>query len=167
MSVPKVRFSFRSSVHGTMPVVNVWEKLIPDPGLRDKLRAFYQIRVPPFVKRWGPALLLMAVIFAFSSIPSEEMPNLGVFDLSVKKLGHAIGYALLSLAYSRGLGRKTPRPFLLAWLMAILYAATDEFHQSFVHGRGSRITDVGVDAIGAGFSLLLVMFLSKKSAGEG
>ena len=145
-----------------MPDVNILEKLIPVPDLGDRFRAFYQTRVPPFVKRWGPALLLMAVIFAFSSIPSTEMPNLGAFDLSVKKLGHATGYALLSLAYRRGLGRRVQRPFLLAWLMAVLYAATDEFHQSFVPGRGSTMVDVGIDSFGAGFSLLLVLYLRKR-----
>ena len=49
--------------------------------------------------RWLPAVLMMAAIFGFSSIPSSEMPRFGLLDLLVKKGGHALGYALLALAF--------------------------------------------------------------------
>ena len=52
----------------------------------------------PFL-RWLPAVLVMAVIFVFSSIPSDELPNFGLWDLLVKKGGHVLGYGLLALAY--------------------------------------------------------------------
>ena len=98
------------------------------------------------LKNWLPALVMMVAIFAFSSIPSAEMPHFDQFDFSVKKLGHALGYALLAASYLRGLGK---RPWL-AWLMAILYAITDEFHQSFTPGRNPSIWDVIVfDNLGA------------------
>lgn len=106
--------------------------------------------------RWGPALLLMAVIFLFSSIPSKEMPNFGEFDLSFKKGGHMIGYALLAIAYLHGLRSTQPKAWTAAWLMAILYAITDEIHQSFVPGRGPWVVDVVIDAIGALIGLLAV-----------
>ena len=77
------------------------------------------------------------------------MPNFGAYDFSVKKLGHMTGYALLATFYLRGIGKTGWRAFAAAWLMAIAYAATDEFHQSFVAGRGSTIFDVGIDALGA------------------
>ncbi len=91
------------------------------------------------LKIWTPALLMMAIIFGFSSIPSEEMPGFGAFDFSVKKFGHAFGYGLLALANLRGLGGKRP---WLAWLMAVAFAATDEFHQSYVSGRNPSPWDV-------------------------
>jgi len=104
-------------------------------------------------------MLMMAVIFAFSSIPSKEIPGFGPFDLLVKKGGHATGYALLALANLRALGRNQggykTRTYIMAWLLAVLYSATDEFHQSFVPGRHSAITDVGIDALGAALGLLL------------
>jgi VanZ family protein len=106
------------------------------------------------VECWGPAFLVMAAIFGFSSLPSELVPDLGKLDLSVKKLGHALGYALLALAYARGIG---PRPWasVLAWLLAVLFAASDEFHQSFVPGRTARVFDIGIDSAGAGLGLIL------------
>ena len=102
---------------------------------------------------------MMAVIFSFSSIPSDEMLNFGLLDYIVKKGGHAIGYGLLGLSYLRGLKGENnpvePRWFYLAWAIATLYSATDEFHQSFVPGRHPAITDVMIDACGAALTLFL------------
>lgn len=81
----------------------------------------------------------MIIIFGLSSIPSQEMPKFGVFDFSIKKLGHALGYGLLALSYQHGLGWRRP---WLAWMMAVAYAATDEFHQSLVPGRNPSLVDV-------------------------
>ena len=90
---------------------------------------------------------MMVIIFGFSSIPSKEMPSFGGLDFSVKKFGHALGYGLLAAAYLRGLGGKR---HWLAWLMAILFALSDEFHQSFVPGRNPSLWDVFLfDNLGA------------------
>lgn len=91
------------------------------------------------LKRWLPSFLLMAIIFGLSSTPSKEMPNFGLVDYLVKKGGHVLGYALLALAYLRGLNRKHP---WLAWTLTIAFAASDEFHQSFVAGRHAALSDV-------------------------
>jgi VanZ family protein len=99
------------------------------------------------LKRWLPSLLMMAIIFGFSSIPSQKMPSFGGFDFSVKKIGHALGYGLLAVAYLHGLGKER---HWLAWLMALLFSATDEFHQSFVPGRNPSLWDVFLyDNLGA------------------
>ncbi|MEW5939237.1 MAG: VanZ family protein [Chloroflexota bacterium] len=99
------------------------------------------------LKNWLPALGMMAAIFTLSSIPSEDIPRFGAFDFSVKKLGHSIGYALLAAAYARALGLNRNR---LAWALALLFAASDEFHQSFTPGRSPSPMDVLVyDNLGA------------------
>ncbi len=98
---------------------------------------------------------MMALIFGFSSLPASALPHLGVLDVFVKKGGHALGYGLLGLAYFHALPpRLTYRyRWLLALLMAVLFALSDEYHQSFVEGRGSTITDVMIDAAGATVAL--------------
>lgn len=102
---------------------------------------------------------MMAVIFGFSSVPSTEMPIFGFLDIIVKKGGHALGYGLLALFYLRGLkgdGKDLKIPWLyLAWMMTLVYSATDEFHQSFVSGRQPAATDVLIDALGAAIALIL------------
>ena len=86
------------------------------------------------------------------------MPNFGQFDFSLKKAGHMIGYALLANAYLRGIGKGRPKAILWAWLLAVLYAATDELHQTIVPGRGARMIDVGIDGLGALIGLLPTIF---------
>ena len=116
-------------------------------------------KLSSILRYWWPALLMMAAIFAFSSIPSTEMPNFGWVDFLVKKGGHALGYGLLALAYLRGLKSESSqvvsRQFFVAWVLATLYSATDEFHQSFVPGRHPAVTDVMIDSIGAAVALIL------------
>ena len=103
---------------------------------------------------------MMVAIFAFSSIPSVEMPRFGVLDYLVKKGAHALGYGLLALAFLWGLiGEKKKiefRLFFISWVLATLYAASDEFHQSFVPGRHPASADVIIDSLGATLMLFLV-----------
>lgn len=96
---------------------------------------------------------MMFIIFLFSAKPSSELPNFDVADRIVKKGGHMVGYALLALSYWRALGF-LPERHRVAWCLAILYAVTDELHQSFVPGRSPSIWDVLLfDNLGALISL--------------
>lgn len=105
--------------------------------------------------RWLPAVALMSAIFTFSSTPSSGLPNYGFWDTLVKKGGHVAGYALLALSYWYWMGFD-PKKGWLAWLLAVLFAATDEFHQSFTPGRNPSLKDVLVyDNLGALLAVLL------------
>ena len=98
---------------------------------------------------WIPALWIMSVIFWFSSQPSSDLPNFDWADRAIKKGGHILGYALLTWSFWRALDFQLNNRWL-AWLFAILYAITDEYHQSFVTGRYPSVTDVLVfDNLGA------------------
>ncbi len=92
---------------------------------------------------------MMSVIFLFSSRSADELPVLDKADNIIKKGGHILGYGLLAISYWYAFGwEKKKRP--LAWLFAVMYAVTDEFHQSFVSGRHPSIWDVLVfDSLGA------------------
>jgi VanZ family protein len=117
--------------------------------------------------RWIPAILLMSAIFAFSSIPSTEMPSFDWADTLIKKGGHVTGYALLALAYWYALGWESKR-WWLPILLAVLYSASDEFHQSFVPGRHSSPVDVLVfDNGGAMLGVALKTWLSPKKQKAG
>jgi VanZ family protein len=132
------------------------------------------MKLRSLILRWLPAVAMMAAIFAFSSIPSGEMPNFNWADLRVKKGGHMLGYALLAVAFWRGLERddimpegdsSRRTPWILAWLLTLLYAASDEFHQFFVPGRNASPVDVGIDALGAAIGLgILILVVNRKSA---
>ena len=75
-----------------------------------------------------------------------------------------VGYALLAAAYWRALDFR-PGKWWLAWCFAVLYAVTDEFHQSFVPGRSPSIWDVLIfDNLGALISIgLLRLYKTQRS----
>jgi VanZ family protein len=94
----------------------------------------------------------MGVIFAFSA--QQSLPGFGnsTFDLLLKKGGHAVGYGVLALLAARALARgRSLRVRQVAWalLIAAVYAATDEYHQSFVPGRTPSGIDWGIDLAGS------------------
>ena len=118
------------------------------------------------VPRWFPALIIMLVIFVFSSQPGDNLPSFYDWDYFVKKSSHMLGYGLLALSYFHFL-KYEKNKYWLAWIMAVAYAATDEFHQSFVAGRSPSVFDVFIfDGLGALIALLLYFFLSRKQDGE-
>ena len=120
--------------------------------------------VPPPL-RWIPAFLLMVIIFIFSSLPGNLLPYFGAWDLYIKKGGHALGFGLLGLAYYYALPQRLSVGYqwVLAFLMAILFALSDEFHQSFVEGRNSSLVDVVIDGVGAAVALTIGAFYSLNS----
>jgi VanZ family protein len=109
------------------------------------------------ILRWLPALVTMAVIFIFSSLPSYEVPDFGFLDVVIKNGGHFVGYALLAFAYSFALPRQLSQlqRGVIAIAFALLYALSDEFHQSFVPGRNASWIDIIVDGLGASTAALL------------
>ncbi len=112
--------------------------------------------------RWLPAVLWMAVLFGASATPSRDIPTFGVVDYLVKKGGHMLGYAVLALLLRRALGWQSGRTWL-AWLVAVLYALTDEFHQSFVPGRHPALFDAFIfDGGGAALALLISVWWSRR-----
>jgi VanZ family protein len=120
--------------------------------------------------RFGPALVIMALIFLASNTPGSELPSFGIGDLIVKKGGHMLGYALLAAAFYHALTnskRSLHIYYIMSFCLTVMYAATDEWHQRFTPGRTPSIQDVGIDSIGGliGLALLcLIHFRFSKTA---
>lgn len=102
--------------------------------------------VAPFV----PALALMALIFAFSAMPSDD-PDKGLLVLLARKATHFSEYFVLTMLWWWALTTRIGgrRALLPALAIAIGYAITDEIHQTFVDGRVGTWTDVLIDSAGA------------------
>jgi VanZ family protein len=99
---------------------------------------------------WLPPLLLMGVIFLLSAQPSLNS-GLGLVDHIGRKIVHFGEYGLLCFLWWRPLRTVTNRrrAVLLALVIASAYAATDEFHQTFVEGRHGTPVDWLIDSAGA------------------
>ena len=79
---------------------------------------------------------------------------LSLLETLVRKGAHMAEYAVLALLLCHAMrlsGMK--RPARRALLVCLVYAATDEFHQSFVGGRGPSPVDVMIDTAGAALAM--------------
>ena len=98
--------------------------------------------------RWLPLLTWMGLIFILSDQTKTDIPSFGVWDLLVKKGAHFLAYGVLAVLALRAVG-DVKRPYAIAFIIAVLYAASDEFHQTFVLGRNGQWLDVIIDSAGA------------------
>ena len=113
---------------------------------------------------WLPVIGWAALIFAFSAQPNLRfVPDAGL-DFVVRKAGHIGVFGILALLLWRALAGTTAwrRPWAWALALAVLYAATDEFHQGFVAGRHESAVDVGIDAAGAIIAVAAVGLLRSR-----
>jgi VanZ family protein len=106
-----------------------------------------------WIGRFGPPLALMGVIFYLSAQPNLRT-ELGTIDLVGRKFVHMAEFGLLWLLWLRALGWNT-RAAWAAGAIAVLYAISDEFHQSFVDGRQGAPRDVAIDVAGILLAALL------------
>ena len=128
---------------------------------------------------WWPAILWGCVIFTMSTdtfstehtawffepplhwlIPSLTATQFAVVHHLIRKCAHLTEYFVFFLLLYRavGAGRAGWRWSwgITALLIAAAYSATDEFHQSFVPGRGPSAYDSLLDTTGASVALLFL-----------
>jgi VanZ family protein len=143
------------------------------------------------LKSWLPLCIWMAVIFIASTdrgspahtsifidpflhwlLPNASADTLDRVHLLIRKLAHLAEYATLGLVLFRALD-STCRSVLrdqrwkiagLAFGIAALYAASDEFHQSFVPSRHASAVDVLIDTCGAMLGIGMVFAFGKRTA---
>jgi VanZ family protein len=98
------------------------------------------------------------VIFTLSAQP-DLSSGLGTLDTVLRKLAHMAEYALLVFLWWRALRRPLAERAAVALAVAIslVYAGTDEFHQSFVEGRHGTPVDVLIDSVGMAAVALLLL----------
>lgn len=127
---------------------------------------------------WGPVVAWMAVIFWFSSQPNLPKAPATWLDFVIKKGAHALVYAILAGLIWRALANRQSHPAaatgngpvrgghvgaplfsavsVQSFSLTLLYAMSDEWHQTLVPGRHGRPFDVMVDLLGVVTALLLI-----------
>ena len=114
-------------------------------------------------------------------LPMEiSSSGMDVITFIIRKGAHFTEYAFLSFLYIKtlvhGCGLRKAKPdikkfgvllIVIATVMCILYASSDEFHQSFVAGRAASVRDVVIDGCGGLCGALIgyhtYMFITKRS----
>lgn len=106
-----------------------------------------------FWRDQAPMLFWSAALFVQSSIPSGELPKWEI--LTHDKALHFLIYVVFAYTVYRALTRQErfpslrQRAYLASILFVAFYAATDEWHQSFVPGRECSLLDWIADSVGA------------------
>lgn len=101
---------------------------------------------------WLPPVIWAALIFALSSIPSLKVEALGAWDYFFRKIWHLTEYAVLAVLFvrlGRYQGQDSRTVYVVSVIGAIIYALTDEWHQTLVAGRVGSPIDIGIDSLGA------------------
>jgi VanZ family protein len=134
------------------------------------------------VSNWMPVVAWMVLIFVGSSdaLSAEHtsrfvVPFLHWLDpamspativkvhMTIRKLGHFSEYAILATLIWRGFrGTLSISGVLLAlcaFIAAAVFAASDEFHQSFIPTRTASAHDVMIDCTGALFAVIVCAWL--------
>lgn len=86
----------------------------------------------------------------------------GFTEFFIRKLSHFSIYLLLAFFTTRLSKLYVKRYFLIGIISSIIYAASDEFHQSFTADRTPLVQDVVIDSIGALFGACLFLIIYKK-----
>ena len=101
--------------------------------------------------RYLPPLALMGLIFVVSAQPDLDS-GLGLVDLIGRKVLHAAEYGALWWLWWRAFGF---RRGVVAAVITVAYAVSDEYHQTFVPGRHGSPLDVAIDAAGVPLALAI------------
>ena len=121
-------------------------------------------------KYWLPPILWALIIFTFSSFPTVETSDFFLWDFLIKKSAHLIEYGVLAILLYRAMinsDMEKKKAIIYSIIIAGLYGVTDEFHQSFIPGRGPAARDVAIDTIGATIGILLTGKYSKSKLALG
>jgi VanZ family protein len=126
-------------------------------------------------KIWTPVAVWMTLIFILSTDwfagpntlsllgpliswlrPGTTMETIQMIHAVLRKLGHWSEYFILASLSAAACTAQWPkqirrRRFTVTIVIALLYAISDEWHQSFVPTRSANATDVAIDACGAFF----------------
>ena len=108
--------------------------------------------------------VVLSAVPGFEEQPEEVKVNIiEKLQFIVRKSAHFIGYMILGILasglilYYGNINKK----YLLAFLICVIYAISDEIHQLFVPGRAGQVRDVLIDSAGSLLGIIIVMALEK------
>jgi VanZ family protein len=136
---------------------------------------------PSWRSRWVPVVLWASTIWTFSTgwfdgagtggfllpilgalFPYLEPEVLDRIHGGLRKLAHLAEFAILAPLLARALARPQRSSFALGcWTLGgcLMWAALDEYHQSFVPTRVGAPQDVLLDTLGAGLGFLVYRWI--------
>ena len=174
---PKILLSIRSSRHSGKPIPNTSSSNEPSTRSFDRrIWLFIALAWCALIAATSSTVVLPHDFFAW--IGSRVFTNDAAFRafttfwrygwFAIVKGWHAaefaILFALVILSLDR-LARSRPRQnIVVALVLCLLFAVSDEFHQTFVPGRGGTWSDVAIDWLGISLAALLAWRRQERSS---
>jgi VanZ family protein len=93
-----------------------------------------------------------------------------LIEFIMRKCAHIAEYAVLAVLWLLLINETTELRkynFLISPFMVILYASSDEWHQSFIAGRTGHPIDVAVDCVGLLVAIIIIIILNRKNRNKG
>ncbi len=79
----------------------------------------------------------------------DKLILINKLHMPVRKLAHFTEYLILCLLWINALNNsKVKHKYLYAIILSILYACSDEYHQTFIADRSGQVFDVFIDSMG-------------------
>ena len=101
---------------------------------------------------WALLFFWMGVMFYLSNQPDLKSPFESSIYFVLRKSAHITEYAVLTFLVWRALivhhDRRDVKFLIIAIVFSFLFAISDEYHQTFIHGRSGNPRDVMIDSIG-------------------
>ncbi|MER2113744.1 MAG: VanZ family protein [Solibacillus isronensis] len=123
---------------------------------------FYFSQQPAFDSKGLSTTISKQLIDVVEKVTPLENLHEGQVDHIVRKNAHFTIYfflgifALLALKLT---GLKHSRSAIIALVLCMIYAVTDEYHQLFVEGRGAQLKDIFIDWAGAATGITVATLL--------
>lgn len=138
---------------------------------------------------WLPVVLWMTLLFGASTdlgatrrtsrflvpalrwlVPEISAESLARAQFAVRKTGHVLAYAVLAALVFRARRLSTlegeppsfPRVAAVSFAVTVVYACSDEWHQTFTASRNGSSADVALDAAGGALGLLLLWLWERR-----
>ena len=125
--------------------------------------------IKKFLKYWLPVFLWAGFIFYLSAVPNLNSGLVVFWDVFLRKLAHVTEFGILFFLIFRawrGYGLNFKKSLALGFILAILYAFSDEAHQYFVAERQARLKDIAIDSLGVILLSLGLIFLKLKRGNQ-
>ncbi len=92
----------------------------------------------------------------------NRVVDVNVLESVLRKLAHGFVYFILGIGLAGVLSMWSPRfVLIMVPILGLVFAALDEFHQSFVPGRGPSVRDVLIDLGGVCLGMLIMLLLRR------
>jgi VanZ family protein len=140
------------------------------------------------IVKWLLVITWMVVIFVFSNQNGDQsshnnrfvvevLKNIGINldsilgsidNYLIRKLAHMTEYFILFHLLYNALCDKYNfwKASLVSIVVIFIYACSDEYHQSFIPGRGPSFKDVMIDTSGGGIALIVRIFTRYKRTSD-